>query len=121
VYGVFRHLKIDMWRSCGGLRCLDLATVTSLMAALVSPLSLMTLSGDIALRVDPDSGRAALTRRVSSPRLRCGVAAAWGEVFLTADAAQVDSVLTRLARSASGRRLRIQPLVGEGLLDDLPL
>lgn len=37
---------------------------------------------------------------------------------MTAGAAQVASVLPRLARSAPGRRLRIQPQVGE---DRLPL
>ena len=40
---------------------------------------------------------------------------------MAAGAAQVASVLPRLAGSAPGRRLRIQPQVGEDLLDDLPL
>ncbi|SER45187.1 Uncharacterised protein [Pseudomonas luteola] len=80
----------------------------------------MTLAGELVLRVDPDSDGAALTGRATPPRLRFGVAAQ-GQVFMAAGAAQVASVLPRLARAAPGRRLRIQPQVGEDLLDDLPL
>jgi hypothetical protein len=70
--------RVDLWRSCGGLSCLDLATVMSRMAALVGPSSLLTLAGDLVLGVDPDFDRAALTRRATPPRLRFGVAALGG-------------------------------------------
>jgi len=94
--------------------------MTSRKAALVGPSALMTLAGDLVLRVDPASDGAALTGRATPPRLRFGVAAQ-GEVFITAGAAQVASVLPRLARPTIGRRLRIQPQVTEDLLDHSPL
>jgi len=78
------------------------------------------LAGDHVLRVAPDSDGAALTRRATPLRLRFGVAA-WGEVFVTAGAAQVASVLPCFARSAPGWRLWIQPQVGQDLLDPRPL
>ncbi len=43
--------------------------------------------------------------------------AAWGNLFVTAGAAQVACVLHRLARTTPGPRLRIQPQVGQDLLD----
>jgi hypothetical protein len=43
------------------------------------------------------------------------------DVFVTAGAAQVASVLPRLTRAAPGRRLRIQPQGGQELLDNRPL
>ncbi len=71
-------LEVDLWRSCGGLRCLGLATVTLRVAALVGPSSLVTLEGDRVLGVDPAFDRAALMRRTTPPMLRFGVAASGG-------------------------------------------
>jgi len=90
-------LGVDLRRSCGGLRCLDLATVTSHSAASAGPLALMTLAGDHVLRVDPDSAGAALTRRATPPRLRFGVAA-WCEVFVTAGVVLLSGVAERWHR-----------------------
>ena len=56
-----------------------------------------------------------------SAALAAADSTAWGEVFVTAGAAQVASVLPHLARPTIGRRLRIQPQVREDLLDDRPL
>ena len=49
-------------------------------------------------------------RQAAQPFVMCTVSG-------TVDAAQAASVLPRLARSASGRRLRIQSQVGQDLLD----
>jgi hypothetical protein len=101
-----------------------LASVTSRHAASAGPSalalrlqgSLVTTSSGLSLCCDG----AALTRRATPLRLRFGVAA-WGELFVTACAAQEALVLPRLARSAPGRRLRVHHQVGEDLLDDRPL
>ena len=47
--------------------------------------------------------------------------AAWAEVFVTAGAAQVASVLLRVARSAPWRRLRVQSQVAQHPLEYRPL
>ncbi len=72
------------------------------------------------LGVEPDLRSAALTRRAAPPRLRFG-GAAGGAAWVTACAAQAAKSCAPLARPALGWRLRIQPQVGEDLLEDWPL
>ena len=78
---------------------------------------------DLDLGVDPEfsaiqsaCGRSATGgwRQAAQPVLTFAVSG-------TVDAAQVASIFPRLARPSPAWRLRIQPQVGEDLLDDLPL
>ena len=77
------------------------------------------------VRVDPDWVHVAPTRRAAPPQLQGGNEA-YGDVSLTADEAQgqgskVQTWVTRLARPALGRRLRVQPQVVQNLLNHQPL
>jgi hypothetical protein len=81
---VSNALRVDLLRSCNGLKRLELATVTARKhARWARPSARVTLAGDHILKVDPGSDGASRTWRSTPPRLRFG-AAAWCEVFVTA-------------------------------------
>ena len=81
-------LGFDLGQTCGVLRCLNSANTTSRKAAWAGASELAKVVGDRLLSVAPASDGAVLTRRASPLRLRFGFAA-WGEVSVTAGAAQV--------------------------------
>jgi len=94
--------------------------MTSRNAASAGPLSVPRFAGGHVLRVDPRfRWRCADTSHDAAPAAvwRCSL----GRGVCDGRRGSEGEVMPRLARSAPGCRLRIQPKVGEDLLDHLPL